>query len=212
MPNQIMDGGGRQSFAQGAINWNSDTIKAVLVDTTYTFSASHANLSDVGSGARIATATLSGNTSTNGILNSNSPITWTGVTNSNQLTGFYIYKDTGTASTSTLIAWIDGLITVTIAAGATSATVTVDPLRGAISNSAVLTRTSGSGPSTITLSGSGGGAANARSLTSSTSITTVTGDTYTVATSGSNFPIASGLSSATINYNIDSGTNKLFKL
>lgn len=207
-----MDGGGRQSFAQGAINWNSDTIKAVLVDTTYTFSASHANLSDVGSGARIATATLSGNTSTNGILNSNSPITWTGVTNSNQLTGFYIYKDTGTASTSTLIAWIDGLITVTIAAGATSATVTVDPLRGAISNSAVLTRTSGSGPSTITLSGSGGGAANARSLTSSTSITTVTGDTYTVATSGSNFPIASGLSSATINYNIDSGTNKLFKL
>jgi hypothetical protein len=212
MPNQIMDGGGRQAFCQAGINWNSDTIKAVLVDSTYTFNSAHANLSDVTSGARIATVTLAGNSSTNGILNCTSPITWTSVTNANQLPGFYIYKDTGTASTSTLICWIDGLIRVTIAAGATSATVTVDPLAAAIANSATLTRVSGTGPSTITLSGSGGGAVNARTLTASTSITTVTGDVYTAPTSGSNFPIVSGLSGATINYNVDSGTNKLFKI
>lgn len=207
-----MDGGGRQQFAQAGINWNSDTIRAVLVDTTYTFSASHANLSDVAAGARIATALLSGKTSTNGILDCTSPITWTGVTNANNIQGFYLYKDTGTASTSTLIGWIDGLIRITIASTATSDTVTVDPLTAAIANSTVLTRISGTGPATITLSASGGGAINARTLTASSSISTVAGDVYTARTSGTNFPITAGLSSATVNYNVDTGTNKLFRI
>lgn len=211
MPNSLWDTG-RNAFLTGAINWTSDTIKVVLIDTTYTYSSAHQYLSDITSGARIATATVSGASASAGIANATSPITFTGVTNTNQLVCAAFYKDTGTASTSPLILYLDGKINITISLGATSATVTVDPLVAAIANSATLTRSSGSGPSTITLSGSGGGSASARTLTSSTSITTVTGDVYTAYTSGSQFPISAGLSSATINLNIDSGTNKLFKL
>jgi hypothetical protein len=211
MPNGLWDTG-RNAFLTGGINWTSDTIKMVLLDTTYTYSAAHANLSDISAGARIATATIAGASASAGIANATSPITFSSVSNTNQLTQSAIYKDTGTASTSTLICYLDGRILITIAAGATSATVTVDPLVAAIANSATLTRVSGTGPSTITLSGGGGGAANARTLTSSTSITTVTGDVYSAPTSGSQFPISAGLSNATINVNIDSGVNKLFKL
>jgi len=212
VPNAIQDTG-RAAFCQAGVNWNSDTIKAVIVDTTYTYSAAHQYLSDVTSGARIATTTLAGASSTSGILNATSPITWTSVTNANQLQGFYIYKDTGTASTSTLIAWIDGKINVTIAASSSSSTtITVDPLTAAIGNSAVLTRTSGTGPSSVTLGSSGGGSEGARTLTAASTQSMVQGDVYSAPTSGSNFPISAGLSGATINFNIDSGTNKIAKL
>jgi hypothetical protein len=212
VPNLIQDTG-RAAFCQAGINWNSDTIKAVIVDNTYTYSSAHQFLSDVTSGARIATTTLAGASSTSGILNATSPITWTSVTNANQLTGFWIYKDTGTASTSTLIAWIDGTIRITIAATSTTSTaITTDPLSAAIGNSAVLTRISGTGPSSVTLGASGGGAANARALTAASAQSMVQGDVYTAPTSGSNFPISAGLSSATINFNIDSGTNKIAKI
>lgn len=106
----------RQKFLDGGISWASDTIKMVLVDVAdYTVDlSSHEFLSDVPSAARVATsAALSGKTSTNGVANANNP-TFTAVSG-DPSEAVVIYKDTGTASTSPLIAYIDngGAMTVT---------------------------------------------------------------------------------------------------
>ena len=60
MANALFDKA-RQRFLEGQFNWNTDTIKAVLVDTgTYTVNlAAHEFLSDIGTGARIALLVLS---------------------------------------------------------------------------------------------------------------------------------------------------------
>lgn len=43
----------RERFATAGINWLTDTVKAVLVDTgTYSFSNSHEFLSDIPAGSR----------------------------------------------------------------------------------------------------------------------------------------------------------------
>lgn len=102
---------GRQKFLEGGIAFASDTIKAQLVDTNggtpYTFSQSHANFSDVPSGSRIGTAVaLSGKTTTDGIADA-SDTTFTSVTSGSTAEAVVIYKDTGTESTSTLIAYLD---------------------------------------------------------------------------------------------------------
>jgi hypothetical protein len=62
-------------------------------------------LSDVPSGARLATATLSGKTSALGVAGA-SDATFTPATG-NTVHGMILYKDTGSESTSPLIAWID---------------------------------------------------------------------------------------------------------
>lgn len=106
MANTLM-GKAREAFAQAQINWLSDTIKVVLVDTgAYTYSASHQYLSDVPSGARIATsAAATGKTCALGVLDAND-ITIAGVTG-NTVEAFYVFQDTGVAGTSRLIAWFD---------------------------------------------------------------------------------------------------------
>jgi hypothetical protein len=99
---------GRQAFLNGGINWTSDNIKVVLVDSAaYTVNlATHQYLSDIAAGARIATtANLAGKTSTAGVADAND-ITFTAVTGA-QSEYLVVYKDTGTATTSPLIAFID---------------------------------------------------------------------------------------------------------
>ena len=107
MSNALYDKG-RQSFLEGGIAYLTDNIKAVLVDSgAYTVNLStHQFLSDIASGARIATSgNLSGKTSTAGVANA-SAWTWTAVSGA-QSEYVILYKDTGTATTSPLFAFID---------------------------------------------------------------------------------------------------------
>lgn len=107
MANALYDKG-REGFLDGSIDWDTDSIKAVLVDTgAYTVDlATHANLSDVASGARIATsAALSSKTVAAGVADA-ADLTFTAVTGTT-VEAVVLYKDTGTASTSRLIAYID---------------------------------------------------------------------------------------------------------
>ncbi|ANO03595.1 hypothetical protein [Mycobacteroides immunogenum] len=109
MANALYDKG-REAFATGAINWNGDTIKVVLVDTTagaYTPNlATHQFLSDIAAGARVATSgALTGKTATAGICNAAS-VTFSAVSGAS-VEAMVIYKDTGTVGTSPLIAYID---------------------------------------------------------------------------------------------------------
>lgn len=99
---------GRASFLDGGIAWSTDNVKAVLVDTgAYTVNlATHQYLSDIAAGARIATsANLASKTSTAGVADA-ADVTFTAVTGAS-IEAVVLYKDTGTASTSNLICYID---------------------------------------------------------------------------------------------------------
>ena len=99
---------GREKFARGQINWDSDNIKCVLIDTgAYTVNlALHEFLSDIAVGARLATsANFTGKTSTNGACDADD-VTWPTVTATSG-EAVAVYKDTGTDSSSPLICYVD---------------------------------------------------------------------------------------------------------
>jgi hypothetical protein len=92
---------------QGGLNLSSLTIKAALIDTgAYTYSAAHDFLDDVPGGAIIGTAqTIGSKTFTAGVFDG-ADVTFTAVTGAT-VEAILIFNDTGTASTSNLIALID---------------------------------------------------------------------------------------------------------
>ena len=98
----------RQRFLEAQINWMSDTIKVILVDTgSYTpNTASHQYLSDVSGSARIAGPITLTNKATTGGAAVQADCTFTAVSGVS-IEAIVIYKDTGTESTSPLIAYID---------------------------------------------------------------------------------------------------------
>ncbi len=101
-------GKAREKFLNGDIDWANDDIKAVLVDTAaYAVSIdSDEYLSSIPAGDRIATSgNLASKTSTLGVADA-ADITFSTVTG-DVSEALVIYKDTGDASTSPLIAYID---------------------------------------------------------------------------------------------------------
>ena len=107
MANALYDKG-RQGFLEGSIDWDTDTIKVVLIDTAdYTVNlATHQYLSDIPAAARVATSTaLSGKTVTNGVADA-ADLTLSAVSG-DPSEALVIYQDTGTEGTSRLIAYID---------------------------------------------------------------------------------------------------------
>lgn len=99
---------GRQAFLEGGIAWLTDTIKAVLVDTAlYTPNlATDQFLSIIPGGARVATSpAFASKTSTIGVADA-ADVTFSLVSGAT-VEAIVIYKDTGAAATSPLIAYID---------------------------------------------------------------------------------------------------------
>jgi hypothetical protein len=97
--------------ADANIDLEAGDVKAILVDLAdYTYSAAHDFLDDVPAGARVATsANLASKTVTNGTFDC-ANWTWTAVTG-DQSEAVIIYIDTGTPSTSRLVAFLDTGIT-----------------------------------------------------------------------------------------------------
>jgi len=109
MANTLYDKG-RQRFLEGSFNWLTDTIKCILVDTSaYTANFStHEFLSDISSSARVGTTSgvvLTSKTTTGGAADA-ADITFSSVTGPS-IEALVLFKDTGTESTSPLIAYID---------------------------------------------------------------------------------------------------------
>ena len=101
-------GKARQAFLDGDLDWSAATIKAVLVDLAdYTpVIDTHEFLSDIPSGARVATsAAFTGKTSTLGVADA-ADISFATVVG-DQSEALVIYADTGVVGTSRLIAFID---------------------------------------------------------------------------------------------------------
>lgn len=117
MSNALYDHG-REGFLTGALNWASDNIKVAVVNTSgsgslYTVDlANHQHLSEiVSSGATPTSAIIarSGNlttkTTTAGVADADD-VTFSSLSG-DSIEAVVIYKDTGTDSTSPLIAYID---------------------------------------------------------------------------------------------------------
>lgn len=99
---------GREKFLNGDIDWAVDNIKVILVDAAdYTVSINVDEfLDDIPGGAIVATSSnLSSKTSTLGTADA-VDITFSAVTG-DQAEALVVYKDTGSAATSPLIAYID---------------------------------------------------------------------------------------------------------
>lgn len=98
---------GREGFLDGSIDWDTDTIKAVLVDTgTYTFSAAHKFRSSL-SGTVGTAVTLGTKTVTDGVADA-ADATFTAVSGAS-VEAVVLYKDNGSSATDRLIAYIDGI-------------------------------------------------------------------------------------------------------
>jgi len=107
MSNTLFDKA-RQRLLEAQINWMTDTIKCLLVDTgAYTPQTSvHEYLSDIPTSARIAgPVTLTSKATTGGAADA-ADVTFTSVSGPS-IEAIVIYADTGTESTSPLIAYID---------------------------------------------------------------------------------------------------------
>jgi len=99
---------GRQGFLDGSIDWDTNDVRAILVDTgAYTVNlATHQFLSDVAAGARIAVSgALAGKSVTSGVADA-TDVTFTAVSGAT-VEAIVIYQHTGVEATSRLIAYID---------------------------------------------------------------------------------------------------------
>ena len=96
---------GKQKILSAAINFPTDTIKAILVTDSYTYSTDHEFLSDLGT--TVGTAqTLANKTVTDGVFDADD-ITFATLAPGSNLKAVILYKDTGVAGTSALIDYID---------------------------------------------------------------------------------------------------------
>jgi hypothetical protein len=99
---------GREGILDRTIDMTAATVKVALV-RGYTFSAAHKFLSDVttAGGSVVGTAqALASKTYTSGVFDA-ADVTFTAVASGASVAALVIYNDTGTASTSRVIAYID---------------------------------------------------------------------------------------------------------
>lgn len=98
---------GREGFLDGSIDWDTDDIRTILVDTgAYTVNlATHQTLADVAGAARIAVSgALGTKTVTAGVADA-ADVTFTAVTGAS-VEAIVVYKHTG-AESARLICYID---------------------------------------------------------------------------------------------------------
>lgn len=105
MASALFDGG-REGILDGSISVSSNTIKAMLVTSGYTVNlGTHRNVSDVGANIVARSTALLSKTETAGVFDA-ADITLPAVTGS-AAAYIVVYADSGTDSTSRLIAYID---------------------------------------------------------------------------------------------------------
>lgn len=108
------------------LNLSSLTIKAALVDTGVTaYNSAHDNYDDISSAVIGTPVTLGTKTTTGGVFDA-ANISFTGLSAAPTLEALVLYYDSGTPSTSSLIAFIDTATGLPVSAGATQVDVTWD--------------------------------------------------------------------------------------
>lgn len=104
MANALFDSG-REGFLDGSINWSTGDIRVMLVLSTYTFSAAHKFLADLGAVDNGRSASLASKTVTAGVAGAaDTSLTATAAAASKALV---IYQHTGSDATARVIAYDD---------------------------------------------------------------------------------------------------------
>lgn len=117
----------KQLLLGAGLNLLSLTIKAALVDTAVTaYSAAHDNFDDIAAGVIGTPVTLAGKTIANGVFDSSTNPSFTGLVTAPSAEAIVVYYDSGNPATSTLICWIDTATGLPVAANATEVFVTWD--------------------------------------------------------------------------------------
>jgi hypothetical protein len=96
---------GAEKIMRAAINFYSDTIKAVIVSDAYTFSTAHEFLTDLGTVVGTA-QTLTTKSTTGGVFDADD-LDFGAVAPGPVCKAVVFYKDTGSAATSPLIEYAD---------------------------------------------------------------------------------------------------------
>lgn len=104
MANALYDKG-CEGILDETININSGDIRVMLVKSTYTFSAAHQFLSDLGAVDNGRSAALAGKTFTNGVFDSND--TTMVATSAVACASLVYFKHTGADATARVIAFVD---------------------------------------------------------------------------------------------------------
>jgi formaldehyde-activating enzyme involved in methanogenesis len=100
-------GKGKEKILSAAINWSSDTIKAALVSSAYSPTlATDEFYSEISANVLNTPQTLGTKTLTLGVFDA-ADITFTAVTAGATAKAVVLYKDTGLAGSSPLLAYID---------------------------------------------------------------------------------------------------------
>jgi hypothetical protein len=169
-------------------------------------SASGDNLDDY-DGTRVGTdVVLTSPTVASGVLDSADP-TFTAVSGAS-VEAILLYKDTGTASTSRVVALIDGrqIVTCAAQAAASATTVAVERLRGGIPNGTVLTFSNGATATLSALANAGD-----RTVTVSALAAIITaGSRADAPYTGSGLPVTPN--GGNIALTLDNGANRIAKL
>lgn len=120
---------GREGILDRSIDMTAATIKVLLVDTaSYSVNlATHQFLNSIPLGMRIGTAqVLASKTYTDGVFDA-ADVTFSGLVTPPTLEGIVIFNDTGTDTTSRLVAWFDTATGLpTSGTSVTSVTITWD--------------------------------------------------------------------------------------
>jgi hypothetical protein len=117
---------GKEKLLTAAINLSSDTIKAALLSSAYTANLSTDEFwSGISANLLNTAQTLGSKSVTSGIFDA-ADVTFTAVTSGSTAKAIVIYKDTGTASTSPLIAYIDTITGFPLATNGGDITITWD--------------------------------------------------------------------------------------
>jgi hypothetical protein len=104
MANALYDSG-REGFLDGSIVWSSGDIRAMLVLSTYTFSAAHKFIADLGAVDNGRSASLASKTVTSGVADAaDTSLVATAATASKAIV---LFQQTGSDATARLIAYID---------------------------------------------------------------------------------------------------------
>jgi len=104
MANALFDPG-REGFLDGTIDWDTGDQRVMLVLSTYTFSAAHKFITDLGAVDNGRSAALGSKTVTNGVADAaDTTITATAASACKALV---VFQHTGSDATARLIAYID---------------------------------------------------------------------------------------------------------
>lgn len=117
---------GRDAFLNGDIDYSADTIKMALVSSSYTPNFSTHDFWDDVSANVVGTPQTLASKSTSAGVATCADVTFSAVTSGSTVSYIVLYKDTGTPSTSALIACFDTATGLPISTSGADITIRID--------------------------------------------------------------------------------------